>query len=141
MIDSATEADFTAFLAKYGYTVAADAGPLLALSYAFISTLPWCDSDQENHASITEAQCFIARAMSEEGGAFDPSARASGLVVKREKADSLEQEYMFNESVNQGADSLSLLKSLAIPYGLLQPFLCETATVTADTHRAAVFVI
>lgn len=141
MLTSATEADFTAFLTTYGYTVASNAVPLLARSFVYLQTLPWCSSDQDDHASINLAQCFIAYAMSAEGGAFNPTARVDGLVVKRKKVDVLEQEFMFNDNIDNGTSSISLLKSYPIAYGLLLPFLCETPQLSADSHRASVYVV
>jgi len=144
MITSATKAEFTAFLTTYGYTVdgiSGDSAPLLALSHIYLQTLPWCDSEQGDHASIKTAQCFIAYAMSAEGGGFNPSARIDGLVVKSKAVGTLEKEFMFNENVDSGSSSISLLKSLPIAYGMLSPFLCESQTVDADTHQAAVYVV
>ena len=141
MINSATEEEFRSFLTTYGYAVASDVAPLLALSLVFLNTLPWCSDDQGDHDNIKLAQNFIAYGMSAEGGGFNPSARVSGVVVKRQEVDVLEQEFMFNESVNQGSSSLDQLKGFPIAYGLLSQFLCEGVELTADTHRAAVYVV
>lgn len=141
MLTSATEAEFSAFLTANGFSVASDVSPLLALSLVFLNTLPWCDSNQADHANIKMAQSFIAYAMSAEGGSFNPAARVSGLHVKRREVDVLEQEFMVNESVNQGSSSIDLLKSFPIAYGLLSQFLCEGEQLTEGSHRASVYVV
>lgn len=138
MLTSATKDEFTAFQTTYGYSVASDARPLLALSLAFLKTLPWCDKDQGDDDLIKSAQLFIAYAMSAEGGSFDPTARTSGVTVSKEEVDVLEIEYKVNESLPEANDSLGLLKSFPMIYALIAPLLCETPA--DDSHIASVFV-
>lgn len=143
MLTSATEAEFTAFQATYGYTVKSDAAPLLALSFALLQSLPWCEGKDEDHASINLAQCFIAWSMSPEGGGFNPAAQVDSLVVKREKVSSLEQEFMFNPNLGSGSSAIDQVKKFPIAYGLLSPFICEGEVVDAakPIHKASVFVV
>lgn len=138
MLTSATEAEFTTFLATYGYTVAADAGPLLALSFVFLSTLPWRDAAQESTPVITDAQCFVAYSMSAEGGRFNPSAKVDNVFLTKKKVETLEQQFEVNESLT-GTDAMSLLRSLPMAYGLLGEHLSEAPVLTSETHRAGVF--
>ena len=138
MLTSATEAEFTDFLTRYGYAVAQDTGPLLALSELFMMTLPWCDDAQESTAATTAAQCFIAYAMSAEGGAFNPAGIANTQNVKSQKVDTLEKEFFAADSALSGTDAMSLLKRLPVAYGLLSSLLCET---DSSTHKTAVFVV
>ena len=141
MLTSATEAEFTAFLTTREYDVAGSVGPLLVQSLDYLETLPWCDSEQESTDAIKKAQLYIAYAMSTEGGGFNPAERASALVTKVEDLKGLKEEFMFNESVDLGSSSLSQLKSLSIPYGLLFPYMCSRNEITEGNHRASVFVV
>lgn len=141
MLTSATEAEFNAFLATHGYTVSSGVPPLLALSLAFMNALSWCNPEQEDTEQTKIAQLFIAYAMSAEGGGFNPAARAESLVTRSESVGSLKEEFMFNDSVDLGTTTVSLIKSLPIPYGLLHPLLCDIQEITADNHRASVYVV
>lgn len=147
MLTSATQAEFTAFLTTYGYTVAANAAPLLALSMAFLNTLPWCDdadlADTDNIDAIKQAQLFIAYAMSVEGGGFNPTTQASNIYVSKEKVGPLEQEFDIDDSAgnNNSGNSIGLLKNMPLIHGLISSLLCEPVELTADSHRSAVFVV
>ena len=141
MLTTATEAQFTEFLDNYGYAVASDSGPLLALAFTFVKSLPFCDAEQADTPEILEAQCFIAYAMSSEGGGFDPSRQLDARVVTKTKLEGLERQFEVNEAVGTGTDSYSLLKSIPMAFSLLQTLLCEIPTGSSTTHAAGVFVV
>lgn len=124
---SATEEQFTAFLTKYGYIVDGDTSPLLALSHAFLLTLPLSESADSER--VVEAQCFIAYAISENGGGFNPAAiaEAKTLVKSGLGRSAIVDEWKINELLS-GTDPLSLLRSIPLAYGLLKEYLV-TATV------------
>ena len=127
-MESATAEQFTAFLTKYGYTVTTDSAPFLALSHAFMRSLPFADVGKLDAATAVEAQCFIAYAMvpvEEGGGGFNPAAiaEAKTLTKKGLGRSAIVKEWKVNDLLS-GNDPLSLLRSMAIPYGLLKDYLC-----------------
>lgn len=139
MLTSATEAEFTAFQIKYGYTVTADPLPLLALSFSFLQTLPWKIKNQESTDSIIEAQCFIAISIYRDE--FDPSARIEDMRVTKKKVDTLEKHFEANDYL-QGTDPVTLLRSMPIAYGLLYPYLSPSSIANGGlVHDAGVFVV
>ncbi len=141
MLTSATETEFTAFLSTYGYTVAQNSASLLALSFLYLNTLPFCDADQDSTNTITTAQCLIAYNMSTEGGAWNPVAQVERQGIKSKKVDTLEKEFFEAAGDLAGTDAMSLLRSLPMAYALLSPYLCATPVVSADSHQASVWVV
>ena len=123
-LTSATESEFADFLTKYGFTLASGEQAPLALSFAFLSTLPFC-TDVEDNAAIREAQCFIAFAMTSQGGAFNPAAmrEPKTLVKKGLGRGAITKEWEVNSELS-GVDATSALKTLPIAYGILKPYLC-----------------
>lgn len=121
---SATEPELTVFLAKYGYSIEEDGTPLLALSFAFLSTLPFRDVESVDVDRVAEAQCFIAYSMSANGGGFDPSAIAEAKTLIKEGLGrgAMIEEYSINTMLS-GTDPISRLRSLPLAFGLLDKYL------------------
>lgn len=121
---SAAEPELNAFLAKYGYSIEEDATPLLALSFAFLSTLPFRDVESVDVDRVAEAQCFIAYSMSGNGGGFDPSAitEAKTLTKKGLGRGAITKEWAVNELLN-GTDPISQLRAMPLAFGLLNNYL------------------
>lgn len=121
---SATEPELTVFLAKYGYSIEEDATSLLALSFAFLSTLPFRDVESIDAERVAEAQCFIAYSMSANGGGFDPSAiaEAKTLTKKGLGRGAITKEWTVNELLN-GTDPVSQLRAMPLAFGLLNNYL------------------
>lgn len=143
-LTSASVTDFDAFLSQYGYTVSGDKAQLLALSFAFLRSLPFCDSDQATNADIIEAQGFIAYAMSVEGGGFNPAGMVDNRTLTKEGIgrNALVEEWEVNDALS-GTDAYTLIKRLPIAYGLLSQYLCgvDTNADGSTTHIASVFVV
>lgn len=133
-MNSATTERYQQFIAKYGYTHEGDVSPLLALSFAFLSALPFREGAELDDDTLAEAQCFIAYAMSTTGGGFNPAAIAEAKTLTKKGIGKSEilKEWKVNELLI-GNDPISLLRSMVIPYGLLNKYLC--------TGKAGVFVI
>jgi len=141
MLTSATAAEFDTFLTTYGHTVASSSAPLLALSFAFMNTIPWCDDADLTDPIIQQAQMFLAYAMSAEGGGFNPQTQTGNIYTTKEKVGPLEQEYKLDTTSASGKDVMGLLKTFPIIYGMLQPFICEPVELAAGDHVASVFVV
>lgn len=125
-IVAATSEQFNDFLALYGYTVDdGEKARLLALSLAFLSTVELC-KEGETH----EAQCFIAYAMSTNGGGFNPATVADDRVLTKKGIGSgaIVKEWDVNSELS-GADPVSLLKRVPMAYGLLKPLMCSASGV------------
>lgn len=122
---SATEQEFADFQAKYGYTVDAGETHLLPLSFAFVQTLPFCADAEVDQDRFAEGQCFIAYAMSQAGGGFNPAAvaEAKTLVKKGLGRSAITKEWAVNQDLI-GTDPMSQLKSVPMAYGLLKTYLC-----------------
>jgi len=87
---------------------------------------------------------FIAYAMSDDGGGFDPAAVTDGRVVKREELgrDAIVDEYQILDDM-QGSDPYTLLKRVPLALGLLNPYLCPGGDVSGNEgkYQPAVFVV
>lgn len=131
---SATQEQYTAFRAKYCYKIAAGDEALLPLSFAFLSCLPFCEGVVQTE-EITEAQMFIAFAMSSAGGGFDPAAIVDEkiLVTRELGREAIVREYELREGMT-GTDSISLLRRMPVAYGLLSKHLCPDV-IEADGTR------
>lgn len=126
MLSAITQEKFTAWQAKYGFTIAGDEVAPLALANAFVNALPLCD-DAVDTDSSDDGQAFIAYAMTTGGGNFNPAAIVSNQAVKREKVDSIEIEYQSNALTDADNSPLALLQTIPMAYGLLAPSICENA--------------
>ena len=122
---SATEQEFADFQLKYGYSVDAGEAHLLPLSFAFAQTLPFCEGVEVDQDRFVEGQCFIAYAMSQAGGGFNPAAvaEAKTLVKKGLGRSAITKEWAVNQDLI-GTDPMSQLKSVPMAYGLLKTYLC-----------------
>ena len=141
---SATEEEYKAFLDKYGYGCELGQESLLALSFAFLSSLPFCDgANVAQTEAITEAQMFIAYAMSEKGGGFNPAALADAktLIKRNIGRSAIVREYEVNELL-AGTDPMSQLRKIPMALGLLNQYLCPVAVAGEDApFIAGAFVV
>lgn len=140
----ATETEYQAFLDKFGFSIASCDLKHLPLSFAFLSSLPFCDDDPAQTPQITEAQLFIAYSMSNGGGGFNPTAIAGDRILIKEELgrEAIVEEYQVNELLS-GTDPMSLLRSMPMAFGLLSKYLCPVA-VTEDGEapfQAGIFVV
>lgn len=138
---AATEGEYTTFRTKYGRTIADGEEAFLPLSFAFLSTLPFCAGDAvEQTAAITEAQCFIAYAMSANGGGFDPTLMgdAKTLIKKNLGRSAIVKEYEINAQL-VGTDPMSMLRKIPMALALLDSVLCPVPV--AGESAAGVFVV
>ena len=133
---AATADEFDAFLTTFKYDLIDDREKLLALSFAFIGSLPFCDGVVQT-PQITQAQLFIAYAMSEEGGSFNPAVMADNRTLIKENLgrSAIVEEFKVNDEL-MGTDPFTLLKRIPMAYGLLAPFLCPgCADVSGEDAR------
>ncbi len=123
-LETATEAEFDTFLSAYGYTVAGDKDQLLALSFAFLSTLDFCADEGDT----VPGQCFIAYAISEEGGGFDLVSTVDDktLTKKGLGRGAMVKEYAINAEL-AGTDSVAMLRRMPMAYGSLRSLLCQSS--------------
>ena len=121
-LESATTTQFTDFLTKYGYSVADNEAVLLSLSFAFMSTLAFCDEPDADRAA--DAQCFIAYAM--DGGGFNPAAVVDSrtLIEKGLGRGAIVKKWSENEKLS-GTEPVNLLRQVPMAYGLLKDSLCS----------------
>lgn len=144
-ITSATDAEFTAFLGTYSFNVPpADISKLLALSYAFLRTIPFCEdtdaTDTAFIAAIVEAQGFIAYEMS---NGFNPVARTDGRDLKRKNIGrtAIEKEWFDKDDSLKGTGPMALLKSMPLAYGLLEAYICEHQLTSIGDYSGGVYVV
>ena len=141
-ITSASSLDYSVFLATYGYTASPNDAASLALAFAFMGTLPFCDgADTVQTPAMTQAQLFIAYAIS--SGAFNPSAVVSSTVLIEEDIgrSALVEKYAVVNDALTGSDPMSLLQSMPMAYGLLSGSLCPTPDATTCGTGIGVFVV
>ncbi len=121
----ATELEFTTFLAKYGYSVTEDKEILLARSFAFLDSLPFCDDVDLDADVVVEGQCFLAYAMSTEGGLFDPFAIADPktLIEKGIGRNAVSKKWQVNDDLNDHTP-ISNLKTVPMAFGVLKNYMC-----------------
>ena len=125
---AATAQQFDDFLTLYGYTVPElDKPRLLALSLAFLNTVDICEEGPTD-----QAQCFIAYAMSANGGGFDPTAVSDGKILTKSGLgrNAIVEEWDIDSAL-AGSDSISLLKRVPMAYAIIKPLLCKGATAVA----------
>ena len=120
---SATDAEFEAFLTERALTISDTETALVVKSFDFVETLSFCS--EVDAETLVKAQCFIAYAMSANGGGFSPSAIAEtkNLIEKGLGSGAIVKKWEVNEDLN-GSDPLSLLKTVPAAYGLLKNSLC-----------------
>lgn len=128
-MESITVEEYETFLSEFGYDQAGDKRLVINLSFAFLSTLPFCEGVTEDETKIeviAQAQSFIAYAMSEEGGGLNPAAVSDTRITVTEELgrDAIVDEFEVNSELI-GADPVSFLKRVQIAYGLLRPLLCD----------------
>jgi|GEM_PF-3641415 len=132
-VTAATSEQFDTFLTTYGYTVDDDddKARLLALSLSFLSTIELCVE-----GATDQAQCFIAYAMSANGGGFNPAAVSDDktLTKKGVGRSAIVKEWEVNDELS-GTDTLSMLKRIPMAYALLKPLLCAGDSGVVELAR------
>ena len=121
---SATDAEFTAFLTERNLTIADTETALVVKSFDFVETLSFCSEPDAD--VLVKAQCFIAYAMSANGGGFNPSAIAESrtLIEKGLGSGAIVKKWSENAELI-GTDPKTLLKTVPSAYGLLKGYLCS----------------
>ena len=121
---SATTTEFAAFLTQFGYSVAETHDPLIELSFVMLKTIPFYDVDDVPVATVVQAQCFIAYAMSAEGGGFDAAAIAEAreLIEKGLGRGALRKKWQVDQSLN-GTHPVHKLRLIPLAYGLLKDYI------------------
>lgn len=133
---AATQEQFAEFLSRYGYPDPSESVlPLLAMSFAFTRTLPFCSDQEVNADVLVEAQCFIAYSISAAGGGFSPNAVADARIKVEEGLGrtALVDKWKVNEQLI-GTEPIDLLKKLPLAYGLLKGFLCTDGCSHGDSE-------
>lgn len=130
-VTPATDTQLDDFLALYGYTIPnADKTVLLARSLALLNTVQIC---QEGDTYV--AQCFIAYAMSAEGGGLNPTAllESKTLTKKGLGRNAIVKEWDVNTELS-GTNTIAILKRIPMAYAILEPLLCQNQTTSSSSN-------
>lgn len=129
-IANASAQDYATFQSTYGYTPTVNDSAYLALAFAFMGALPFCDGVEQSDA-ITQAQFFIAQSIST--GAFNPAAVVDTRILVEDSIgrNAITEKWdVVNEDLIS-ADPLTILKTMPIAYALLSGSMCPVADVSS----------
>jgi len=129
-LTSASTDEYKAFRQKYGYAIAGgNDAQHLALAFAFLKSLPFCNADQGDTDETKEAQFFIAYAMSEEGGGFNFTAPVDPRTLKKKEIgrNAIVKEWETNDLL-VGTDPMSMLRRIPMALASINGLLCPVAT-------------